>query len=397
VGALEWHEFRDLFQVLTETASLNRKVALGAEPGQKYGELSKRLEPIVLKMDEWRALIRFAGDLARTATDYPKALAYYKQALALSEEGEQAHDDLSRIIEETQTQVAAVSTTVTAPGSTRLTVDSDDPRMKRILESPATASILRLLGVHSREMMGAPTIAVFGGLPPEGSIPENQITLVGEATSRTPEDPMMGDYIATIVQTIRVVAPQAHFVFAGTVGKGGAFTTAEVLQSIAQLLSAQPKPDILLITVGPLRGDAEEKVLMNAAEAGVLVVLAAGNEPKQSIPFEGKSLQDRVMVVSATRQNGEPTAFTQRGDRSFWAPGETIPVMLKDVSQGEAGLTVRSGTTYAAALGAAVAARVISEKPALKLPDLIKVLRDTSKQAVPSGPKILNLEAALAS
>lgn len=64
----------------------------------------------------------------------------------------------------------------------------------------------------------------------------------------------------------------------------------------------------------------------------------------------------------------------------FWAPGEKIPV------QPRAGKTeARAGTTYAAALAAGVAARVLGEHPKLGAPRLIDTLRETAEPVKSGG------------
>ena len=49
-------------------------------------------------------------------------------------------------------------------------------------------------------------------------------------------------------------------------------------------------------------------------------------------------------MVSSVSQRGTPSAFTQRGGQTLWAPGEKIPVLSldKNVKTGD-------GTSYAAA------------------------------------------------
>src|SRR5688572_18452318 len=86
IGALSWSEFKCLFEVLTETAKLNKSTALGAEQTEEFATLSKKLDPVVMKMDEWKALVRFAGDLARSGNDLETALGYYTRAQSLLKE-----------------------------------------------------------------------------------------------------------------------------------------------------------------------------------------------------------------------------------------------------------------------------------------------------------------------
>jgi hypothetical protein len=100
------------------------------------------------------------------------------------------------------------------------------------------------------------------------------------------------------------------------------------------------------------------------------------------------------MSVASVGKNGERADFSSKSDLAFWAPGVDIPLQLRVKTQ----LThlVRSGTTYSAALAGGVVARILDRKPGLTPAEVIKLLRDTAKPAaLPDGPPILNLAAAL--
>jgi subtilisin family serine protease len=96
------------------------------------------------------------------------------------------------------------------------------------------------------------------------------------------------------------------------------------------------------------------------------------------------------MVVAAVDEQGKPTSFTQQDREAFWAPGEKIPIEPRPGKR-DAG----AGTSYAAALAAGVAARVLTEHPRLELLELLDVLRGTARPIGAGGVPVLNLAAAL--
>lgn len=170
----------------------------------------------------------------------------------------------------------------------------------------------------------------------------------------------------------------------------GSFADKELLEAVNDLVAQRPQ--VLLVTLGPLESDQYAKLFEAAAAAGTVVVIAAGNDGnKRPVPFAGTALLDRLMVVSAVALDGRPAEFTQRDPKSFWAPGVDFPVVL-----GDGKTEKRAGTTYAAALAAGIAARIVADGRATRPEDVIRVLRDTARPAAKRAePPILRLDAAL--
>lgn len=391
IGALSWSEFKCLFEVLTETAKLNKSTALGAEQTEEFATLSKKLDPVVMKMDEWKALVRFAGDLARSGNDLETALGYYTRAQSLLKESDLGYAQLTTAINELKTQLAAAEP-AGDPETASLVRDTDSEDTKLILASSATASILKQLGVTTRTMPESPVVGILGGVPPDGTVPADQMTIIGPSGSKRAADPFMAEYIGGIVQTIQIVSPDVHFVFSNIEAKDGVFRDTDILRALEAFAGATPDLDILLVTFGPLSGVTYERVFDILADKGIITVLAAGNDSNDPIPFSGRPVSDRIMIVAATRQDGMPADFTQKDDKVFWAPGEAVPVIVGKART----VTAVSGTTYAAAFGAAATARLLAEKPDLDVPSLLSLLRNTSNNVAPTGPKILNVDAAIA-
>lgn len=389
VEALTPAEFRSLLSTIHRAAELDRQVAHGRSASKAYAELLPNLEALLDKAPRWSALLGLTAELAENAGEPAKARTLYRKEMEGQDGSDARRADVAARIERLSQLIAATTPT---PGAAAAV-----PGPAAALTADRVGFPLTLLGVTSREMRGTPPlIAVVGGIPPAGTLPADRFTVVGDSPSQSGAaagtadgDDMMTEYTLTVVQTVELVAPKARFVFAPVRSSRGTSTSADILR--AMNLAVGARPNILLVTLGPLEGAIFEQALQHFVDAGVLVVLAAGNQPERPVPLAGSPVFKTLMAVAASDAEGGPAKFTQRGTDVFWAPGEKIPV------QPRAGKTeARAGTTYAAALAAGVAARVLAEHPKLGVPRLIDTLRETAVPVKPGGPKLLNLDKALA-
>ena len=166
---------------------------------------------------------------------------------------------------------------------------------------------LSMLGVTRADMPHPVLIAVLGGLPAEGTLPSEQFQVVGPPPSGEKPDPMMANYVRTVVQAVVLVAPKARFVFARSGATGGMVSEAQILAEVAAL--AQAKPDVALLTLGPLTGTAFAQLFERLVAQNVVVVLPAGNDADRDVPKFGNRLDEQVLVVSSVSQRGTPSAF----------------------------------------------------------------------------------------
>ena len=235
-------------------------------------------------------------------------------------------------------------------------------------------------------MKGMPRVAVLGGLPSEGTLAAGEFELIGEKRLGAP-DRVMDEYQRTVVNTVRMVAPKAKFVFTAWQAQSGQMSNSDLLRDIDALAAA--KPDVLLITMGPLKGVAIKTMLAHVAP-DILIVNAAGNEGNVPLAFEGDPVLTQIATVASIGSGGDASPFTQRGANVFWAPGEKIPVKVTDER-----LELRDGTTYSAALMAGIAARIMAEYPNLKPTQLLSTLRETAHSTSVDKPRVVNLTEAL--
>lgn len=395
VVAMDVADVKTLLTTLQAAADLDKQTKLGRPGGEGFAPLLGRLDGLIAKMPRWTALIQVAAEMAENARDDAKALGLYAQLQEQTDDSSPFEERLTqkvRLLEARARQSRLTAAAAPAPAAPVLATETvrEDPALASLLRDPNRAAIFELCGIRSLDMKAEVSVAVLGGVPSRLAVPEERVTIIqGAVRPRT--DPMMQEYLDTVVQWVRLVAPNARFVFRPVKGSGGgSFTDKELVEAVNDLVAQQPQ--VLLVTLGPLESDQYAKLFEAAAAAGTVVVIAAGNDGnKRPVPFAGTALLDRLMVVSAVALDGRPAEFTQRDPKSFWAPGVDFPVVL-----GDGKTEKRAGTTCAAALAAGIAARIVADGRATRPEDVIRVLRDTARPAAKRAePPILRLDAAL--
>ena len=405
IKALTPVEFRVMLETLDKASQLNEYFISGRVPDKdQYVPILNDIEVITRKTIGWRVLVHVTAGLAENARNIDKALEWYTVEAGLVKTDKKLSksyaDSLAvrlatRIAALTQEQnairaaVAATRSTITTGRDPLLTASALSTEGRAAIEQ-----IRKLLHVPSLSIPGNDSlrIAVLGGLPSDELIKPGKLDVLSSAKkdqiSKEGSKSDMTDYITSVVQAVQIVAPNVKFVFSGTFPDRTYASATEIIAEIKLLASS--KPNILLITLGPLQGDLVESTLKSIVEQGILVVIAAGNNGnKEPAPFSKRPVLKQLIVGAATDLVGTPATFSQKNELCLWAPGVQIPVSVDKKT------VFQSGTAYSAALVAGVAARVLAEK---KLPptQLIDLLRSTSQPV--NGTKesrIVNLEAAL--
>jgi hypothetical protein len=385
LGAFSAEEFEALLDVFTKAAALNQQATWGGVAEAEFAELFAKAEKLVTRAPHWKELVHFAARLADRSAKTEAALGLYKQSLALQ-------GDKSTLRKDIEVRIAALSDRLLA----KVPVSGPPEAMAGVAlakpgpaASPATVATwpLAALGVANLDMARPVRVGVLGGLPTPGTLAADRFTVVGDAKA-SPSDKFMADYVRTVVQAVSLVAPKAHFVFVPSASKGGMYSESQIVPELLALVEA--KPDIVLITFGPLRGDIYARVFEPVLAAGITIVLPAGNTAGQPAPFDGTELATRLLVVASVGPDGKASAFTQRSNSVVWAPGENIPLPAAG-----GGIEPRSGTTYSAALAAGVVARLLASGAASRTPaQIAAVLTQTAQPLAAGGPKVLNLSAA---
>ena len=243
IAPLDLQEFKLLIDSLQKVTDLDRRVEMGYTADKsEYIALLPAFDTLTTKMRKWRALASMATAVARNAGDKKKSLVFLEAELDLIDPN---NPRLSSEREEIQAQIAKVTD---AFPSTEIQKDRGD-------------IVRRLVGVSTlTEMKTPPLVAVVGGAPLDGILPERQCTVLHN-TGAGEADRTMGEYIGTVVQAVRLIAPDCNFLF----DQPGAesLSDAQLLKSINALVDKNPS--ILLVTLGPLKGPIYEQLIQSIA------------------------------------------------------------------------------------------------------------------------------------
>lgn len=150
-------------------------------------------------------------------------------------------------------------------------------------------------------------------------------------------------------------------------------------------------PGVINLSFGAMQTDAQLAAAIAAAQRrGCLVVAAAGNLASQGNPVVYPAAYPHVLAVGASDQTGAPASFSSTGAWvDLFAPGVGIEVDTT-VEHNPTGNAVDSGSSFSAAIVAAAAAWVWTERPKLTAAQVFALLKTTAQNGV------LNIPAALA-
>ncbi|MGA0555915.1 S8/S53 family peptidase [Larkinella sp. VNQ87] len=401
--AITPEEFRDLMSALKKVKELNRLILRGRQPEQeKYAEIIATLDTLAQKTPRWRALLRVTAEIAENARHTTKALEYYKMERALIQQ-DSSMAKQAEPLKWIEDKIAALTKEVDEKLKLSFPTSSGSGLQAGL--SGETAD--RLFGPIRRLIRYVPPppdarpvrVAMLGGVPPEGWLPDEQIEIIStESTDPEQPDEYLTDYTASLTQAVLISAPKARFVFVKSMARSSSLTTSSILSMIEALIAR--KPDILIITYGPLEGKIYETVFDRIAKSGILVLIAAGNDPQRPFPFAGRPILNQIMVISSVNENGQPSVFTPKDPRGFWAPGEKIPVQKFHLQNGQWKTVpgIVQGTSFATAIAAGVAAGILSHQP-VTTKDLINKIRQTATPVgsdQKSAPPVLNQQAVFA-
>jgi len=397
-ASLEWGEFRDLLVTVKRSAQLNARAKQGRAAATEYTALMPAVKALVEKAPQWRSLLGVAAQIAHNANDRAAEAGYSERELALLPSDSADRPPLADRVTKLNEELAAIAmgpvvpsaagptTQPTTRPTTTVAAGSSTPLQP---DESAAKRLRRMVGTSDLAMTHAPVIAVVGGLPDANLIPDAKVEFVGvkSASAVSTPDDFMPEYNATLVQAARLVAPDARFLFAPAPGFGGTSTTA-LLPSVRALVDQ--RPDVLLVALKGVDDDQWQSLFAEAADHGTVVVLSAGNEYPKPLPFAGKQLIERLMVVAAVSATGKAADFTQRGPRCFWAPGTDIPVVVAGGRR-----ETRDGTAYSAAIAAGVVARVRDRRGDRDVTRLLESLAKSARPVSVGGPRVLSFDDAV--
>jgi len=183
------------------------------------------------------------------------------------------------------------------------------------------------------------------------------------------------------------IYPQANLDLWDATPTAGQIDPAVVAAGIA----AAPCPGVINLSFGSIAQDpVVGGAIVAAQRRGCLVVAAAGNLAANGNPTVYPAADLHVLAVAASDQGGAPATFSSTGPWvDLFAPGIGIEVDTT-LDHDPSGNVMDGGTSFSAAIVAAAAAWVWTERPRLSAAQVFALIKGTTQNGV------LNIPAALA-
>ena len=151
-------------------------------------------------------------------------------------------------------------------------------------------------------------------------------------------------------------------------------------------IAIEQKVDIINMSFGISKySEALHQAVVDAQNAGILIVAAAGNTGKEGVQYP--AAYDEVMAVGSVDKNGDMVDSSAKGDEvEVLAPGELVR------STGMFGSEfVGSGTSLAAPQVAGVASLIMSRNPKLKAEEVREIIQRTANEYTDANNNVVQL------
>ena len=384
--------FGQMIDALADYSALERsRRLLGSVPDalrDNYRPILERIEPHARRFPGWRDLQWLASQLAERAQAWEAARLFYGNVVALTPPEDSRLQLLTaklatieeRLRADQQVALAEAAGTDQADAPAEVAARTREAAA-RTPEDPRVARLRELIGLPAPVSAAGVRIGIVGGVP----WPEAVAGLTIEEAAAGAGDDALRDYTTELLQAVRLVAPDATFVFAPIGGGKSYGGMNDLLTAMGAIFRADV--DVVLLTWGADRVQPviDEAIARHAEDA--VIVLAAGNTPGTS-PYV--AVAEDALIACAADPAGGRAAFSASAPGSVWAPGEAVPI----ISPRTGGIELRAGTSFAAALVAGGAALLQAAAPEAAPAAIRQALVETAAPRVEGGPALLNIEAA---
>jgi hypothetical protein len=319
----------------------------------------QNIGPIAETYVQWGELQWLAAEIAERAEDRQKALTFTENEQRITPRDDLRYPRLAaRLKRLNEVTVAAAS----APDQR----EKNREKAGHLLDEITVAPFRALLDIPSPLPAHTGVRIAFVGQPWPQALKNVKSKILLEAKQ---QHESLNDYTTSLMQTTRIVAPNAFYEFVGVESSSmGSLSGTELIKGLSVIQASDA--DVLIFGYGP-GNSASLKILRDLAGKKV-VVLAAGNGSGAS---SYASLDDVALVVSSIDGNGRPTLFTDSSPRSVAAPGSNIPT----VSPATGEVIQSTGTSHSAALAGGAAALLRAKYPTATPIQIVTALHDTAK------------------
>ena len=337
----------------------------------QYKAQLQTLAPIAEVYTQWGELQWLAAEIAERAGDRQKALVFTESEQRITPRNDRRYPRLAARLQRLNERTVAEATPAAQKEAAR---EKAGQEVAEELVAPFKTRIElpRPVPAHAGVRLA------FVGEPWPQALKTVRNTILRKATK---QHESLSDYTTGLMQTVRIVAPDANYQFVGVESSGqGTLNDSELLRALNTV--AASNAEVLVFGYGP--GNPTTIRLLRQLAERIVVVVAAGNESGTS---SYAALDDVALIVGAVDAKGAATSFTDSSPRSVSAPGSDIPIFSPITGN----ITRSSGTSYAAAFvgGAAVLMKAARRDATTK--QVVDALRETARQPA----RVISVTAAL--
>jgi hypothetical protein len=369
INAWSSQDFAAFVDNYSKASTLGQPDVNQSDPEISPSTILEALKPLAAKTKDWWQFSQFVASVADEAGDSVTAVALYQQAYSLID----AKDvELEPTAKRIKSRISAILSQ-SLPPSPAVAAEAGS--------TAATASSLTRCNSMSTsglpQSSGVAVIGVLGLIP--NKLDEYQVLgHLGPEAVGTPG-------VDSLVSAIRSIAPQARLTFTADRIADPISASYAIQQMVANHV------DVLLLAIKLTRVLNEPAIvstLKSAAEAGVVVVVPAGDEGAFiEPPLANKPIAARVLIVSAVDEQCAPVKNSSVSHVKIWAPG-----WLAEFPDARNHL---KPTVIAAGLAAAVAARLKGYKPDQPLP-IVDALIETATAVAGANRQVRIINPAAA-
>jgi hypothetical protein len=191
-----------------------------------------------------------------------------------------------------------------------------------------------------------------------------------------------GTEVASVIAGLNVgVAKKASVIVAQVLDCAGDGANSDLIDAISWVIATHQKPAVINMSLGGDRSPSVDKAVKSAIDAGITVIVAAGNANIDACAQSPAGVAQAITVAASSQANSKAKFSNYGPCVDIFAPGVNI-LTAATLSKSRNGWNFASGTSFAAPFVTGVAALLLEKNPDLTPEKLFSQIKSISAQSV---------------